>query len=482
MAWGRRCRDAGPGLMLAALLTATAPAALAQTSAATAERQQQAKVLDSLGGAYSGPQAAYVARIGETVAAAGGLAGRCTFTLVNSEVVNAFAAPPGCHIYVTRGLLSILNSEAELAGVLGHEVGHVARRHATRQRNQQVLTGLAAVLVGAVAKSDEIGQIAGQVAQLSTLGYSRSQEYEADAYSTQILPAAGYPADSILRTLAALQREDDYVGRTAGSAKPEAIPVWARTHPLTTDRIRRAGKAAGGATATPRAEPGVKDGAYLSALDGMLYGEDPTQGYVRAGAFVHPGLRIAFEAPRGFSLANGAAAVGIAGPGGLRGEFSGGGPTGGKLETFAADALRGVLGQATADVGPRQRLTVNGLETVVVSARASSQGQPVDVTVAAYAVGDSGYRFVTVAPAGQTGTFDPMFRSFRRLTDADLSRYGALRIEVVTVRKGDTSESLAARMAGSDAPLDLFRMLNDLAPGETPTPGRQVKLVVEPRR
>lgn len=179
-----------PVLMFALAAGLPAPA-LAQPRTSDQERQQQAAFANSMGGIYAGPQAAYVARIGEKMAAAGGLGGRCTFTLINSEIINAFAAPPGCSIYVTRGLLSVLNTEAELAGVLGHEVGHVARKHFARQRNQQVLTGLAAVLVGAVAKSEEIGQLAGKAAQLGTLSYSRSQEYESDAFATLTAASGG---------------------------------------------------------------------------------------------------------------------------------------------------------------------------------------------------------------------------------------------------------------------------------------------------
>ena len=466
---------------VAALLMSWAAPAMAQSRASDQERQQQTRILDSLGGAYTGPQAAYVTRIGEKMATAGGLGGRCTFTLVNSEVINAFAAPPGCNVYVTRGLLSILNTEAELAGVLGHEVGHVARRHFARQRNQQVLTGLAAVLVGAVAKSEEVGQLASKAAQLGTLSYSRSQEYEADTFATLNLPIAGYPQDGISNALAALQRQDAYATRAAGTSGANAIPIWARTHPLTATRIRRAGKAP--ANATPvTGNLSVNEAAYLSAMDGLLYGDDPTQGFVRGSAFVHPGLRIAFDAPRGFSLTNGASAVGIAGPGGYRGDFTSGRLGGARLEAHAGEALRTILGQAAAEVGSPQRTTINEIDTVVLTARATSQGQPVDLTVVAYGVGgDSVYRFTALAPAGQMAAFDPLFRSFRRITDGEAGRFGAQRIALATVRNGDTSEALAARMSVSGDKLALFRMLNNLRPGEIPAPGRRVKLVVEPR-
>jgi predicted Zn-dependent protease len=468
-------------LLVLALAGAVAVPAQAQLRTSEQERQQQAAFVNSMGGVYSGPQSAYVTRIGEKMAVAGGLGGRCTFTLINSEIINAFAAPPGCSVYVTRGLLSILNTEAELAGVLGHEVGHVARKHFARQRNQQVLTGLAAVLVGAVAKSDEIGQLAGKAAQLGTLSYSRSQEYEADAFATQNLPAAGYPREGISNALAALQRQDEYAARAAGGSS-SATPVWARTHPLTTARIQRAGKVAGAAVLV-NGPLDVNEAAYLAAMDGLLYGDDPAQGFVRGSAFVHPGLKLAFDAPSGFRLTNGATAVGIAGPTGYRGDFTGAKLNGARLEDHARDALRSILGQAQAEIGAPQKSRINGLDAVAVTARATSQAQPVDLTVVAYDVGgESVYRFTALAPAGQTATFDPLFKSFRRITDGDAGRYGSQQLAVVTVRNGDTVETLAGRMSSSGDKAALFRMLNNLTPGEALSPGRRVKLVVEPRR
>lgn len=469
-----------PVLMFALAAGLPAPA-LAQPRTSDQERQQQAAFVNSMGGVYAGPQAAYVARIGEKMALAGGLGGRCTFILINSEIINAFAAPPGCSIYVTRGLLSVLNTEAELAGVLGHEVGHVARKHFARQRNQQVLTGLAAVLVGAVAKSEEIGQLAGKAAQLGTLSYSRSQEYESDAFATLTLPAAGYPREGISSALAALQRQDEYAARASGLGTG-ATPVWARSHPLTAARIQKAGKVSG--KAPPVTGPlNVNEAAYMAAMDGLLYGDDPAQGFVRGAAFVHPGLKLAFEAPSGFRLTNGATAVGISGPTGYRGDFTGARLNGARLEDHARDALRTILGQAQAEIGAPQKSRINGLDAVTVTARATSQAQPVDLTVVAYDVGDEGvYRFTALAPAGQTATFDPLFRSFRRITDSDAGRYGTQQLAVVTVRSGDTVEALAGRMSSSGDKVALFRMLNNLALGEGLSPGRRVKLVVEPRR
>lgn len=451
------------------------------TASAQSVRDQQAQILASVGGAYEGPQGAYVARVGEQMATAAGMPNRCIFTVVNTEVVNAFTAPPGCYVYVTRGLLSLMNSEAELAAVLGHELGHVTAKHAARQRNREALSGLAAVLVGAVSKSDTLGQLAGQVAQVSVLSYSRTQEYEADSLALRYLPQAGYDVGGMARVLDGLQRDDQFSSRGQGVGDKRVMPVWARSHPLTADRIARVQKQA---AVLPRPGSSIVDEAgYLSAMDGLLYGEDAAQGVVRGTAFKHPGLRIAFDAPPGFTLTNGPAAVRISGPSGLRGEFAGG-RAGGGLEDYAVQALRAAAGQTPIQVDRPIRTTINGLESVVLPARAQlNSGGGADVTVAAYALGqNAAYHFVTVAPAGQGRAFDPLIGSFRRLSEREAASISTRRIDVVTVRPGETSDSLAQRMAVDDLRLERFLLLNNLRGGEPLRAGRKVKLIVDSGR
>lgn len=467
------------GVLGALLALATATSALAQpVRGGSSEREQQAQILASAGGAYDGPQSAYVARVGEAMARAAGLPNRCTFTVVNSEVINAFTAPPGCYVYVTRGLLSLMNSEAELAAVLGHELGHVTAKHATRQRNREALGGLAAVLVGAVAKSDTLGQLAGQVAQVGILSYSRTQEYEADTLALRYLPVAGYDVGGMSRVLDALQRDDQFSARAQGVDTRQVMPVWARTHPLTSDRITRAQRQA--ALLPPQPDALSNEAPYLVALDGLLYGEDAAQGVIRGTSFQHPGLRIAFDAPRGFTLTNGATAVRITGPSGLRAEFSTGRPANGRLEDYAGQVLRATVGQAPYRAEQPLRTTVNGIEAVVLPARAQASGGLVDVAVAAYApAADRAYQFVAVAPAGQGRAFDSMISSFRRLSEREAAAVGSRRIDIVTLRPGDTAASLSSRMAVENLPLERFLLLNNLTAGEPLRAGRKVKLIVD---
>jgi predicted Zn-dependent protease len=455
--------------------TPDAPSITQQDRAQAAQTHPQ--VLQQLGGAVEGPAAAYVANVGERVAVAAGVSGQCTFTLVNSDVPNAFAIP-GCYIYVTRGLMALMNSEDELASVLGHEVGHVVADHAARRQNTAALSGIGAILAGILTGSGEIAQAAGQAAQLLTLGYSRDQEFESDDLGVRYLHRAGYNPYAAADLLRSLGANETLTAQTSNRTA-SATPAWARTHPLSADRVTRATSQAA-ATGASRESPPERVGPYFAAIDGMIYGDDPEQGFVNGRTFAHPTLRIAFDAPQGFSLTNTPAAVLIGGPNNMRAQF-GSAALQGDLSAHASNGLRQVLGNTPAQVGQVQRTTTNGLETATATARAQTQSGMVDVAVTAYRVGDRAYHFITLAPAGNLGAFAPMLRSMRTLSAQEAAALRARVIDIVQVRAGDTAQSLAGRMAFDDYRLERFLVLNGLQNGESLRPGEQVKIVVYQR-
>lgn len=458
---------------LIAVLSIAAPAA-AQPA------REHMPIVASLGGEYVGPQADYVQRVGDRMAQAAGIRRRCVFTVLNSDVVNAFTAPPGCYVYVTRGLLALMSSEAELAAVLGHELGHVSASHAQRQEQAEQLSSLAAALVGAATKSDLAGGIAQRVGKLGTLGYSRSQEYEADQLALRYLPLAGYAPDGLTGVLEDLSREDAFSARVTGRPAGGGTPAWARTHPLTSDRIQRVRAQV---AALSVAEGLATNGAdYLDAMQGLPVGADPAQGYVVGSAFVHPLLGIRFEAPRGFAIANESDAVRLSGPAGALAQFQAGRADARELVAYGRGVLMQIVGRGRFEMGQAESTTINGLPAVVVPARAWSGGRPVDLTCVAYSLSDGqAFHFVTMAPAGQAAVFEPLYASFRRLTPREREG-GGRRLTVTTVRAGDTAQSLAALMAPDVDNVARFRMLNGLSDGEDPVPGTRVKIVVEGRR
>jgi predicted Zn-dependent protease len=437
--------------------------------------QQHPQIVPQFGGEVGGAPGAYVKGVGEKVAVAAGVPGQCTFTVVSSDVVNAFAVP-GCYIYITRGLLAIMNSEDELASVLGHEVGHVVADHSDRRQNAATLSGLGALAVGILTGSGELAQLAGQAAQVWTLGYSRDQEFEADDLGVRYLGRAGYNPFAAADMLNALGVNDALQARVNNRDAASAIPAWARTHPLSADRVTRA-TAHAQASGAVRDRPPETTRPYFDAVRGLIYGDDPEQGFVNGRTFAHPTLKIAFEAPEGFTLTNTTSAVNIAGPN-AKAQFSGGALPQQGLEAYAGAVLQKIVGQAPAQVGQAQRTTTNGLETVHLPARAQTQsGQIVDIAVTAYRVGTQAYHFVTLAPQGQSAPLAPMLRSMRMLTDAQAAALRARVIEVATIGPRDTAQSLAQRMAFADYQLDRFLAINGIEAGAPLAAGRQVKIV-----
>jgi predicted Zn-dependent protease len=483
------------------LLGAVAPAALVAsawgfTDTAAAQRaptisaserqqalQQHPALVTEFGGAVSGRQASYVAQVGTRVGAQSGLGtgpGGLNLTLLNSPVNNAFAVPGG-YVYVTRQLVALMNDEAELAAVLGHEVAHVAARHGQRrqsaaQRNS-ILGALGQVLVGAVAGNSGIGRILGQGigtgAQLATLGYSRSQETESDVLGVQYLVRSGYDPSalaSMLRSLAAQQALDARI--SGGDAR--SVPEWASTHPNPASRVQRALQEAG----RTRAGGQRNREAFLAAIDGMLYGDDPRQGIIEGRDFLHPDLRIAFTIPQGFTMQNGASAVTIGGPNTqaqLRtGRFNG------NLEAYIAAAFQELGGNSGA-VGqlPVERTSVNGIPAAYAQIRANSGRSQVDVTVFAYAPSQNqAYHFVILTPAGRgIGAAAPMLQSFRTLSTQQAAAIRPRYLRVVTVGARDTAASLAQRMAFPSHQLERFLVLNGLDANARLTAGQRVKIV-----
>ena len=264
---------------IVALATIAAPApSLAQSANATRSisasdkatgAQANPQLTAEYGGAYTGPQAAYVTRVGQRVAVESGLSnarGDFIVTLLNSPVENAFAIPGG-YIYVTRQLLALMNSEAELASVLGHEVGHVAARHSAKRNTRAQIGGIAAAIAGQLTGSSLASRGVGAVSQLYTLGFSRQQEYEADGFGVRYMTAAGYTPYAAADILEQLNDEVALGGTISG--KQTKQPGFLSTHPNGPDRVARARKLAE-ATNKPDTTD-RQDAAFLRMLDGLPY-------------------------------------------------------------------------------------------------------------------------------------------------------------------------------------------------------------------
>ncbi len=464
------------------------PVPSASTPITTSESQQGAQYhpqfLAEFGGAMTGPHAVYVEQVGKNIAVQSGLGNaRESFTvsLLNSPVHNAFAVPGG-YIYTTRQLVTLMNNEAELAGVLGHEVGHVAARHSQRRQQTAQRNSILGVL-GAIGSSVLLGDSGLgstlskgflQGSQLLTLSFSRQQELEADDLGIQYLGKAGYDRRAMGTVLASLAAQNSLDARLQG--RNASVPAWASTHPDPASRVQgalaKAGAASGGVT---------NRDTFLTRIDGLLYGDDPAQGIVEGSQFIHPELRLSFTAPQGFYMVNGTRAVSIQGQGGQAQMTLA--PYSGNLETYVRQQFTALGGKdSTLAPAQLQRTTINGLPAVYGTARVNNGQSQVDVVIYAYEFArDKAYHFTAIAPAGQAGTFNAMFQSMRRITQAEATSVVPKQLQVVTVARGDTVASLARRMAYDSAQEERFRVLNALGSSDNVTPGQKVKLVVRRR-
>jgi predicted Zn-dependent protease len=374
-----------------------------------------------------------------------------------------------------------MDNEAQLAFALGHEVGHVAAGHsqareAVARRNTigSVLGAIFGTFIGG-GFGNIIAQMSERNAELQTLSFSREQEYDADTLGMRYMIAAGYDPVGASQILAALTRNAALQARVQGNENRK-LPEWASTHPLSENRMQRALAEARG---TGRLGTGVTNrDQFLDRLDGVYVDDDPKQGIIDGRSFTHPDLRIQFTVPVGYLMQNGTYAVSISGSAG-KAQF-GGGRYNGALENYIHEVMRELGGNRQLPVPPPRRTVINGIPAAFTVTRARTSSGYLDVGVVAYQwAPGTVYHFVMLTAAGAgMGPFVPMVNSIRKISAAEAEAIRPRVIDVVTVRPGDTIQSLSGRMAYRNFRLERFLSLNGLAPNAALAPGQKVKLIV----
>jgi predicted Zn-dependent protease len=463
---------------------AQAPQYLNQRDVAEAQRQHPELVAE-FGGAETGARAAYVQAVGNRVAAHSGIANpgqAYRFTTLNSAVENAFAVPGG-YIYITRQLMGLMNDEAELGFVLGHETGHVAARHAQARKaaaTRNSILGVLGSILGSVVGGNVFGNLitqgAQQYSQLATLSFSRDQEYQADTLGIRYLLGAGYDPLASATMLNNLVRADALETRIQGRDS-RSTPEWAQTHPLSTNRTQRAQAEA---QRTGRAGQGLRNREqFLTQLEGIYVDDDPEQGVIDGRSFTHPDLGFQFHVPTGYRMNNGTRAVTISGSAG-QAQFSTARFDGDLPRYISQVVYELTKGRINVPMAPPQQTMINGIPAMYSVGRANTSSGALDVSVMAYRwAPDRAYHFVMLTRAGAgIGPFASMVDSLRRITPQEAAAIRPRIIDVVTVARGDTVQSLASRMAYRDFQLDRFLSLNGLAGNAALAPGQKVKLVV----
>lgn len=467
----------------AMVLSPVAVSAQAARAISQADRSQgtqaNPQLVAEFGGRYDGPQAAFVERVGKRVALQSGLSNAqddFTVQLLNSPVENAFAIPGG-YIYVTRQLLALMNSEDELAFVMGHEVGHVAARHSAGRQRTTAIGGVLAGIVGAAVGNSSLGQLvsggAQRASQLYGLSYGRNQEYQADGLGVRYVTGAGYDPNAAPLILGQLGASTSLTARASGT-NANAIPTWLSTHPSSADRVARA-RALAQQASRGGARP-AQDVSFLRMLDGLRYDDDPAQGVIDGQTFRHPAMRIKFSAPMGYRIANSTEAVTVQG---ARGQAQLTAAPRGTTDPAAAVLQRFQTIGARVAAEQVRSTTINGRQAATATVTATANNQRVDATVVAMPLAGATYLWTIVTPAGGgIAAFDPLLTSFTTMSDAEVSAVRGKRIRIHTVRAGETVDTMARQMAYTDLQRDRFLTLNGLSPTATLTPGMLVKLVV----
>ncbi len=447
-------------------------------------REAHPQILQQYGGSVGDPAVErYVQQLGTRLKNVSELSEiDFTFTVLDSEIVNAFALPGG-YVYVTRGLMALAEDEAELAGVIGHEIGHVTARHgASRQATGSLASAVGAIggaLLGAYLGGQAGADVGGRLGQTAAYGavmtYSRSQEYEADMLGVRYLDRAGYDPMAMADFLEALQTSAELQAALAGGAPTRSVmESFFSSHPDAPDRVARAQ-----AEARDKAGGGRRDReAYLAVLDGMIYGQSPTQGFVRGQRFEHPALRLAFEYPAGYQMINQPQAV--IGRGDNRFLIF---DMGTADQAMGPDRYlqRAWLSEANVQ-GVETFRTAAGLDAAIGYAQVQLSGRPAQGGFVAIQGPDrTFYRFAILA--GQIGQAERSHLrgaadSFRRLSAAEAAEIKPQRIRLVTVQPGDTIDTFARQMAVERLPREHFMTLNGLDRGRELRPGERVKIVV----
>lgn len=391
------------------------------------------------------------------------------FEVVDDPTVNAFAAPGG-KIFVTRGILPFLGSEAELAGVLGHEIGHVTARHSAQQITRQQLAGIG--LIAGSILSSTVASAAGGLQQglgVLFLSYSRADESQADGLGFRYMRRTNYDIREMPNVFAALSR----VGTLAGGGK---LPTWASSHPDPEDRRANAEQYVANLPPDSLKNTIVNRNNYLQAIDGIVFGVNPRQGYFESSRFLHPDLRFRIDFPNGWQTENRTDAVLAGSPqNDATLQLSLGG-------SDTPETLLQKFGQQQGlQMGNGQRVTVNGLSGATAEFQATDQqGATLSGRVMFVSYGGTTYQLLGYSTTQRYGTYASLFsqsmQSFGPLTDAAALAKQPVHLSLVRLPRAMTVDEFY-RQYPSTVRLEVIAAINGVSPGETLPSGTMAKRV-----
>ena len=388
--------------------------------------------------------------------------------ILDSPVVNAFAAPGG-HLFFTRGILATLNSEAELAGVIGHEIGHVTARHSAQQlsRAQAAQIGL---IIPQVLGLPILSGLAEVGMGLFFMKYSRDNEREADSLAVEYATRAGYDASQMAGFFEMLQRMDPQSDRSG-------MPAWFSTHPSPEDReqaIKTQSQEAQRRMGLTR--PRIEREGYLRAIDGLVYGQDPREGYVEGGMYYHPALRIQFPVPADWKVNDTPTAVQM-----LSRDKSAVILFTGAQGKSPAEAARGFVSKTRARVIQGQPASVGGFEAYRLTADVQSGGSTIRTLTYFIQKGNGVFSFTGFSTQRNfpqhEQTFENTLSRFAELTDARRINVQPDRVRVRRVARSDTLGNALRSLGVPENRIKETALLNGGLPEEPVPPNTLLKVI-----
>jgi len=392
------------------------------------------------------------------------------FRVIDSDILNAFAVPGG-YIYVTRGIMANFNSEADFAGVLGHEIGHVAARHSVIQQRNQIL-GQAGIIAGVII-NPELGKFANAASQglgLMFLRFSRDAERESDRLGVEYSTKLNYDARQMANFFTTLERESAQSGNNE-------LPDFLSTHPNPGERNVTVNQlAAEWQQKLNVTNPVVNRNSYLKRIDGIIYGEDPRQGYRENNMFYHPVLKLQFPIPQGWLYQNSPQAVQLADKDGKALVIF----TLGQGKTLQ-EAANAAVQQYKLQVVESQATTVNGLPAMYVIADQVTQQSSLRTISYFIQLNGTIYHFIGVADMAGFNTYHSSLESvalnFKPLTDASKINRQPDRIRLRTVSTNTTLQQALRDFNMPQDKLELLAILNGMKLTDNVAKGTFIKII-----
>lgn len=397
------------------------------------------------------------------------------FRIVDSEVLNAFALPGG-YVYFTRGIMAHFNNEAEFAGVLGHEIGHITARHSVIQQRNQLLAqvGLIAGIVIAPDLAD-FADAASQGLGLLFLKFGRDAERESDRLGVEYSTKIGYDAQQMANFFTTLERKSHETGS-------DELPTFLSTHPSPEDRHVTVEKLADEwKKKSNLTDAKVNRNTYLRRIEGLIYGEDPKQGFKEGNMFYHPELKFQFAIPAGWNYQNSPQRVQIA-------------PSDGKALVFLAlapgnslqEAGNAVMQQFQLQAVQSQQTTVNGLNALsIVADQQPQEGQQPSVRTLSYLIQYNNAIYLmlgatSIADFNSYGnSFSAIMQSFRQLTDASKLNKKPERVRIKTVAANSTLNQALTSFQVPQNRREEMAILNGMKLTDQLSKGTLIKIVSE---